>query len=70
MSVKIKISYTNEEEFDRIKKQLFPLIRRWKKPNSRDGMYKNSCTESGCKCVVLDELSVGNTTEEHLQIRE
>lgn len=55
MSVKIKVSYTTDEEFNRIREQLFPLIRKWKKPSSAKGAYKKaySCTESGCKCAVL-----------------
>lgn len=45
MSVKIKISYTDEQELDRIVRLLSPEVNRWKKQQAK-GKYKRAYGES------------------------
>lgn len=41
MSVKIKVSYTDEQELDRIVRLLSPEVKRWKKQPAK-GYYKRA----------------------------
>lgn len=41
MSVKIKVSYTDEQELDRIVRLLSPEVKRWKKQQAK-GKYKRA----------------------------
>lgn len=45
MSVKIKISYTDEQELDRIVRLLSPVVGKWKKQQAK-GTYKRAYGES------------------------
>lgn len=42
MSVKIKVSYTEEEELAGVIRLLSPILKSWKKPRQRGGRYKNA----------------------------
>lgn len=42
MSVKIKISYTEEEELAGVIQLLSPVIKSWKKSKKQEGRYKNA----------------------------
>lgn len=45
MSVKIKVSYTDEQELDRIVQLLSPVVGKWKKQQAK-GTYKRAYGES------------------------
>lgn len=42
MSVRIKVSYTDEAELAGVIRQLSPILKSWKKPRQRGGRYKNA----------------------------
>lgn len=48
MSVKIRISYTDEQELDRIVRLLSPVVGNWKKQQAK-GTYKRAYGESNHK---------------------
>ena len=45
MSVKIRVSYTDEEELAGIIQMLSPLGKKWKVPRKQKGPYKKAYTE-------------------------
>ena len=45
MSVKIRISYTTEEELDHMIRLLSPQIRSWKASKTQKGEYKHAYVE-------------------------
>lgn len=45
MSVKIRVSYTDEEELARVVRLLSPLGKKWKVPRNQKGIYKKAYTE-------------------------
>lgn len=45
MSVKIKISYTDDEELAGVIRLLSPLLKSWKKSGSRKGKFKKAYVE-------------------------
>ncbi len=45
MSIKIKVSYTDEQELDRIVQLLSPVVEKWKKQQAK-GTYKRAYGES------------------------
>ena len=42
MSIQIKVSYTEEEEFAGIARLLAPVVKSWKKSANREGRYKKA----------------------------
>ena len=45
MSVKIRVSYTDEEELAGIMQMLSPLGKKWKVAKKQEGPYKKAYTE-------------------------
>lgn len=45
MSVKIRISYTTEDELSGVLRLLSPLLKSYKVSNNRDGRYKKAYAE-------------------------
>lgn len=45
MSVKIKVSYTEDEELARVIRLLSPLGKKWKVAKNQKGSYKKAYTE-------------------------
>lgn len=45
MSIKIRISYTEDEELARVIRLLSPLVKSWKKSGSSKGKYKRAYVE-------------------------
>ena len=45
MSVRIRVSYTDEEELARVIRLLSPLGKKWKVARKQDGPYKKAYTE-------------------------
>ena len=45
MSVKIRVSYTDDEELAGIIQMLSPLGKKWKVPRNQKGPYKKAYTE-------------------------
>ena len=45
MSVKIRVSYTDEEELARVIRLLPPLGKKWKVARNQKGKYKKAYTE-------------------------
>lgn len=45
MSVKIRVSYTDEEELARVIRLLSPLGKKWKVAKKQKGPYKKAYTE-------------------------
>jgi hypothetical protein len=54
MSVKIKLSYTDEEECREIMRLLSPVVKSWKKQPAK-GKYKRAYGE---KCEPLKEVCI------------
>lgn len=42
MSVRIKVSYTDEKELAGVIRQLSPILKVWKRSKKREGRYKNA----------------------------
>lgn len=51
MSVKIKVSYTTEEELAGVIRLLSPVVKRWKKPRNQRGEYKKAYAD-----MVVEKL--------------
>lgn len=60
MSVKIRVSYTDEEELAGVIRMLFPAVKSWKVAKRQEGAYRNAyiymhpfdrTNEEGAGCV-------------------
>lgn len=58
MSVRIKVSYTDEKELAGVVRLLSPALKAWKKSKKREGRYKNAYA------VLELETKPGGTREE------
>ncbi len=47
MSVKIRISYSTDEELARVLRLLYPMVKSWKKSGTSKGKFKNAYVELG-----------------------